>query len=96
MYARGFFFPIQIHHQNALGHADLDRRKANAVGRIHRLDHVIDERADIRIDFHDGFRNDFQARIGRGKDGAYAHAPEIGFRPFRVKGSQQNPWISLT
>ena len=78
---------IEIDDGDALGHADLDRGKADAVGAVHRLDHVVDKRADLRIDFRDGLGHDFQARIGRGQDGADGHGREIGFWPLLVKGN---------
>ena len=76
---------VDIHHQHALGHADLDGGQADAVGVIHGLDHVGDQRADFRIDRRDRLGHRFEARIGRGKDGANAHVREIGERPRRVK-----------
>ena len=43
----------QVHHQQALGHADLDRGEADAGSVVHRLEHVGDQRAQLVIDLLD-------------------------------------------
>lgn len=68
----------QIHHDDAHGHADLDRRKADAVRLVHAVEHVVDQQADFGIHLVDVPRDGFEAWIRRGKDGADGHDREIG------------------
>ena len=82
---------VEIHHDDALGHADLHRGQADAVGLVHAVDHVVDQPADLVIDLVDVVRDRFEARIGRGKDGADGHGLEIGEPPFPVK-IDGKPW----
>ena len=52
MKARGILLAlllVQVDHDHALGHADLDGGQADAVGRVHALGHVVDQLADFRI-----------------------------------------------
>ena len=48
------------------------------------------ELADRIIDSGDGLGDRFEAGIGRGKDGADAHGPEIGEASPPVKGTQES------
>ena len=63
-----------IDDDDAFGHGDLDRGEADARRVVHRLQHVIHERAvrvrDAAFDRR-GFL--FQARIGRDEDGTQCH-----------------------
>ena len=55
---------LQVDHQDAPGHADLDRGEADARRRVHRLEHVRDERTHLVIDLLDRRGDLPQARIG--------------------------------
>ena len=55
---------LQVDHQDALGDPDLDRGEADARRRVHRLEHVRDERAHLVVDLLDGRGDLPQARIG--------------------------------
>ena len=83
---------VQVDHDDALGHADLHRRQADAVGGVHALGHVVDQLADLGIHLLDIGGDRFEPRIGRGKDGADGHGLEIGVQPFAVKGTSRISW----
>ena len=64
---------LQVHHQQALGHADLDRGEADAGRVVHRLEHVGDQRAQLVVDLLDRGR-DLAEDAGRGpRDAQYGH-----------------------
>ena len=58
---------------HALVHVDLRRGQADAIGFVHRVQHVVDQRADARVDGGHRFGHRVQARIGVAKDGQQAH-----------------------
>jgi hypothetical protein len=76
-----------VHHQHPFGNAHLDGGEPDAVCLIHGFDQVVGQPAHLVIDLFDGLGDGFQARIGRGKDGAYRHGLEIGAsgRPVKIK-----------
>ena len=78
-------FLIQIYHDHPLGHADLDRRQADAVGGIHAVGHVFDQFADFAIHLFDISGDGFKPRVGRDKDRTDGHGREIGEAGKRVK-----------
>ena len=57
---------LQVHHQQALRHADLDRGKADARRVVHRLEHVGDQRAQLVV-----HRLDRRRRSGGASDRAF-------------------------
>ena len=64
---------LQIDHQHAQGHADLDRGEADAGGIIHGVEHVGDEVAQRLVKRFDGCRDLLEARIGDFEDFADSH-----------------------
>ena len=68
---RDLLFEIADH--DALHHADLDRREANAARRIHRIEHVARQITDLVRDGDDGLANLPQAGIGQYDDGFARH-----------------------
>ena len=74
-----FIRASKIHHDDALGHADLDRRKADAGGVVHGFQHVIHECAEfIRNAAFDGLGDFLQTRVRNGENFANSHGRKIG------------------
>ena len=65
----------QVHHDDALGHADLDRRQADAVGGVHGVQHVVHERTKIVINLFNRLGDFLQDRIRDGANFTYSHEP---------------------
>ncbi len=64
---------LQVDHQHAQGHADLDRGEADAGRFVHRLEHVLDERLQLVVERLDGGGDGLEPRIGRFEDFADSH-----------------------
>jgi hypothetical protein len=64
---------LEIDHQHAQRHADLDRGKADARRIVHRLEHVGDERLAARRRTGDGAETCLSTRIGDFEDFADSH-----------------------
>ena len=78
---------LQVDDQQALGHADLDRGKADAGRRVHRLEHVGDQRAQLVVDLLDRRGDLAEARVGNFEDAA-----EWPWRRF----SLSRQWVQAT
>ena len=65
------------HHDDALGHADLDRRKADAGGVVHGLQHVIEQLAQTIVDGFDGLGLGFERRVRRDQDVQNCHGRDF-------------------
>ena len=72
----GLVLARDIDDDDALGHADLDRREPDARRVVHGLDHVVHQLAQIVVDPLDGFGLDLEARIGRDDDGQDRHGSD--------------------
>ena len=69
----------QVHDHDALGDADLYRRKPDAGRGIHGLEHVLDQRADAGVDALDRLGIKPQPLVGKYEDLAHSHSsPSIG------------------
>ena len=70
---------LEIDHQHPLGHADLDRGKADARGVIHRLEHVFDKLLELGAELmrFNRSRDGFQPRVRHFKDFADSHRRTI-------------------
>jgi DNA recombination protein RmuC len=88
-------FPRQVHHQDALRHADLYGSKTDAVIGVHALEHLVDKPANPGVDRADRLRDDLEARVGRGKDGARSHESEIGERRNEGKVMQATGTLTI-
>ena len=78
---------LQVDHQHAGRHAHLDRREADAVGGVHGLEHVLDQRAQLGIEALDGLGHGLQARVGRLDNLANGHGQIIGLPVPNGKGT---------
>jgi hypothetical protein len=63
----------RVDHDHALVHVDLGRGESDPIGVVHRLQHVVDQTADARIDFGHGLGHRVQARIRVSEDRQKAH-----------------------
>ena len=70
-------FRLQVDHQHALRHADLDRGEPDPIGVIHRLEHVGDERLQFLVEGLDGRGNGLQPGVRHFEDFADGHAAQI-------------------
>ena len=75
-----------------LRHADLHRGKADPVGLVHALDHVVDQPAGGRIDRIDGLETALRRGSGAVRMGRMVMSREIGLERFAVKGTRKNAW----
>ena len=64
---------LQVDHEDALRHADLDRGEADTLGGIHRLEHVGDERLQFLVEAFDGIGNGLQPGVRHFEDFADGH-----------------------
>ena len=64
---------IEIDHRDALGHADLDRREADAARVLHGIEHVVHEALERAVDLRHGLGHQLQPRIGRLDELEYGH-----------------------
>jgi len=65
----GIFLEGNVDDGQALGDADLRRRQAYAVRRVHGLEHVLDQLAQSGVEDGDGFRRFLQNRVAIFDDG---------------------------
>src|SRR5437899_3269654 len=63
----------EVDHDDAQGHGDLRRGQADARGRVHRLDHVVEEPADRAVDLTDGLGGLVEHRVAVFHDGPDCH-----------------------
>ncbi len=68
---------LQVDHQDALRHPDLNRRQPDAGGVVHRLEHIGDQLLQLGIEGLDGLRNDAQPGIRGLYDGEYGHGVQV-------------------
>ncbi|BBB08026.1 aminotransferase [Sphingopyxis sp. EG6] len=54
---------MQVDHQNALRHPDLNRGKPDTGRVVHRLEHISDKLFQLGVEGLDGLGNDAQPRI---------------------------------
>jgi hypothetical protein len=66
-------FLRQIQGDDALGHADLDRGKADARRVVHGREQVIDQLADIGVDPLDRLGNEPEPLVRKRDDFAHSH-----------------------
>ena len=85
---------LQVDDEDLLGHADLDRGEADSRRRVHRLEHVRDERADAIVDLSDGRGDLPQARIGDFDDGQYGHRENLSPPSPPRKGGESKGWVA--
>jgi hypothetical protein len=64
---------LEVDHQHAQRHPDLNRGEADARGVVHRLEHVLDQRLELVIELGDGFGHHLEAGIGDFEDFANGH-----------------------
>ena len=77
---------LQVDHQQADRHADLDRGKADPGRGVHRLEHVGDERLQLGVERLHRLGNLPQERVGRLEDAANGHGANL---VFRLQGVQE-------
>src|SRR3954452_1604669 len=78
---------LKVDHQDALRNADLDRGQADARRRVHRLEHVGDERAHFVVHRLYRLGDLTQARVGNFDDRTNGHERNLVFRVSRFKKS---------
>ncbi len=67
----------KVHHQQPLGHADLDRGESDPGSIVHRLEHVGDQRAQFVIDRFHRSRNLAEHGIGSLEDAKNGHGGDV-------------------
>ena len=67
----------QVDDQHAQRLADLDRRKSDAGRVIHRVEHVVRQLQQWRIDALDGLGNQAQHGIGKNDERLDGHLPHV-------------------
>jgi len=67
----------KVHHQQPLGHADLDRGKPDPRRVVHRVEHVGDQHAQFVVDRLDRGRDLPQHGVGRFEDAKNGHGREL-------------------
>jgi hypothetical protein len=80
-----------IHGDHALRDANLHRSKPDAGRGVHRLEHVVDERAQFLVEARDRLRAEPQFLVGDDEDVAEGHCGDLGASAERVKWNAAHP-----
>ena len=75
---------LKVDHQHALGNADLDGGEADSGRGVHRVEHVVDQPAQIVVDLVNRLGDLAQTRVRNFDDRENGHAENLGIRPLRV------------
>jgi hypothetical protein len=71
-------FLAQVDHQHALRNVHLRRGETDTGRGVHRLEHVVDQSPQRRVDLRDGLRTGAQSRVGKFQNLKLCHGGKSG------------------